>query len=151
MDAKSQLVSIFHKTWGWGVVYPIDHEVAQGPINFCDWMLNLSWDHFGVHQGENVRVNMEFKVTNKTYFEAYVIPWHGPMADWVECFFWDLACQHGRSRLNGLKFCVTLMISIWKISSLVFSQIHFLGFHPLGQSLGFIWQHSRWGYCKHRK
>ena len=33
----------------WGVVDTMDHEVVQRPCRRCGWLLNLSWDHFGVH------------------------------------------------------------------------------------------------------
>jgi hypothetical protein len=45
-----------------GVVYTMDQEFVMRPCKFCTWMLNMSWDHFGLHQGQNVRVTMEFKV-----------------------------------------------------------------------------------------
>jgi hypothetical protein len=30
-----------------------------------DWLLNLSWDHFGLHQVKHVRVTMEFEVLKR--------------------------------------------------------------------------------------
>ena len=33
-----------------GVVYTTQHEVISKPCKICDWLLNLSWDHFGLHQ-----------------------------------------------------------------------------------------------------
>ena len=42
------------------------HEVIPRPCTICDWLLNLSYDHFSLHQAKkNVRVTMEFKVPNK--------------------------------------------------------------------------------------
>ena len=39
------------------LVYTMDHEVIPRPCKIWDWLLNVSWDHFGLHQGEkNVRV-----------------------------------------------------------------------------------------------
>ena len=43
----------------------MDHEVVPRPCNICDWLLNLLWDHFGLHQGKNIRVIMEFKVPKR--------------------------------------------------------------------------------------
>ena len=39
----------------------MDHEVVPRPYKICDWLLNSSRDHFGLHQGENVKVTMEFE------------------------------------------------------------------------------------------
>jgi hypothetical protein len=30
----------------------MDREVAPRPCKICDWLLNSSWDHFGLHQGK---------------------------------------------------------------------------------------------------
>jgi hypothetical protein len=43
----------------------MDHEVVPRPCMICDWLLNSSQDHFGLHQGKNVRVTMESKVLNR--------------------------------------------------------------------------------------
>ena len=32
----------------------MDHEVIPRPCKICDWLLNMSWDHFNLHQGKNV-------------------------------------------------------------------------------------------------
>ena len=45
-----------------GVVYTMDHEVVPRPCKVCDWLLNLSRDHFNLHQGIYVKVTMEFDV-----------------------------------------------------------------------------------------
>jgi hypothetical protein len=50
-----------------GVVYIMDHEVVPKPCKVCDWLLNSSWDHFGLHQRKNVRVTMEFKVPKRHF------------------------------------------------------------------------------------
>ena len=33
-----------------GDVYTMDHEVVPMPCKVCDWLLNLSQDHFGLHK-----------------------------------------------------------------------------------------------------
>ena len=43
----------------------MDHEVVPRSWKVCDWLLNSSWDHFGLHQGTNVKVTMKFKVPKK--------------------------------------------------------------------------------------
>ena len=35
-----------------GLAYTMDHEVIPKPSKICDWMLNLSRDHFSLHQGK---------------------------------------------------------------------------------------------------
>ena len=32
----------------------MDHEVVPCSSKICDWSLNLSWDHSGLHQGEKI-------------------------------------------------------------------------------------------------
>ena len=54
----------------------MDHEVVPRSCKICDWLLNLYEDHFGLHQGENLIVIVEFE-TQKKYFKAYIIHWHG--------------------------------------------------------------------------
>jgi hypothetical protein len=34
-----------------GVVYTVDREVVPRLCKICDWLLNSSWGHFGLHQG----------------------------------------------------------------------------------------------------
>ena len=48
-----------------GASYNMDHEVLLRPCKICDWVLNLSRDHLGLHQGKSVRVTMEFKVSKR--------------------------------------------------------------------------------------
>ena len=43
----------------------MDHEVILRPHKICDWMLNSSQNHFGLHQGKNVRVIMGFGVSKR--------------------------------------------------------------------------------------
>jgi hypothetical protein len=40
----------------------MDHEVVPRSYKRCDWLLNSYREHFGLHQGENVKVTMEFEV-----------------------------------------------------------------------------------------
>ena len=42
--------------------YTMNHEDVPRPCKISDRLLNSSWDHFGLHQGQYVRVTMEFKV-----------------------------------------------------------------------------------------
>ena len=46
-------------------VYIMDHEVTPRPYKIYDWLLNSSWDQFGLHQGEIVRVTMKFEVPKR--------------------------------------------------------------------------------------
>jgi hypothetical protein len=43
----------------------MDYEVVPMPCKIRDWLLNSSWDHFGLHQGKNVIVTMEFEVPKR--------------------------------------------------------------------------------------
>ena len=58
------------------VVYTMDHEIIPRPYKICDWSLNSSWDHFGLHRGKNVKVTMEFE-SPKGIFEGlhYPLTW----------------------------------------------------------------------------
>ena len=47
------------------VVYTVDHEVVPKPCKIYDWMSNLSWDDFGLHQGKKVRATMEFEAPKR--------------------------------------------------------------------------------------
>ena len=49
-----------------GVVYTMGHEGVPRLCRICDWLLNLSQDHFGLYQGEKVRVTMKFEVHRDT-------------------------------------------------------------------------------------
>ena len=57
--------NIVVECWELGVVYTMDHEVVPRPCKICDWLLNLSRNHFGLHQGKNVRVIMKFEVPKR--------------------------------------------------------------------------------------
>ena len=68
-----------------GGVYTMDREVVLRPCKICDWLLNSSRDHFGLHQGENVIVTMEFEVPKRhilrptlfTQMVQWVLWWEG--------------------------------------------------------------------------
>ena len=45
-----------------------DHEVAPCSSKLCDWLLNLSHDHFSLHQEKYVRVTMELEVPTRPIF-----------------------------------------------------------------------------------
>ena len=57
----SNEIQAFQTMFLWHV-YTMHHEVVPRPCKICDWLLNWSWDDFSSHQGENVRVSMEFEV-----------------------------------------------------------------------------------------
>ena len=69
--------------WPWGVLHIMGHEVVPRPCKNCDWLLNSSRDHFGSHQGTNVRVTTEFEVPKRhilrptlfTYMVQHVLHW----------------------------------------------------------------------------
>ena len=47
-------------------VYTTDCEVVPRPCKICDWVLDSFRDHFGLHQGDSVRVvTMEFDVSER--------------------------------------------------------------------------------------
>ena len=61
----------------------MNHEVVSRPCKTCDWLLKSSRDHFGLHQGKNIRVTMEFKVPKRNILRptlftdmAYIIRLH---------------------------------------------------------------------------
>ena len=43
----------------------MDHKVIPRPCKICDWLLNSSRNHFGLHQGKIIRVIIEFKVPKR--------------------------------------------------------------------------------------
>ena len=45
----------------------MDHEVVPRPYNICDWLVNSSHNHFGLHQGEDVGVAVEFEVPKRHF------------------------------------------------------------------------------------
>ena len=63
-----------------GAVYIMDHEVVPRPYKTCDWLLNLSWDHFGLHWGKIVRVIMEFEVSKRHILRTTL---SNDMVQWV--------------------------------------------------------------------
>lgn len=44
----------------------MDHEVILDSFQICEWLLNLSWDHFSLHQEEiSVTMTLELKVPKR--------------------------------------------------------------------------------------
>ena len=66
--------------WPLGVVYTMDYEVVLGPCKSIDWLLNLSRDHFGLHQRKNVGVTMKVEVPPKHIFRLIIST---NMVQWV--------------------------------------------------------------------
>ena len=60
-----------------GVVYIMDHEVARCFSRICDWLLNSSRAHFGLHRGEKCQSDHGISDTQKACFHAYIIHCHG--------------------------------------------------------------------------
>ena len=56
-----------------GVVYTMDHEVVPRSYKIYDWLLNLSRDHFGLHQGNNCQSVHGVRGPPKTYLKAFII------------------------------------------------------------------------------
>ena len=48
-----------------GVVYTMGQLVVPRSCKICDWLFNFVQDHFGLHQGKNVKVTMEFEVPKR--------------------------------------------------------------------------------------
>ena len=51
----------------------MDHKVVPRPYRICDWLLNSSKDHFGLHQGKNVKVTTEFAFPGLHYPTGFVV------------------------------------------------------------------------------
>ena len=43
----------------------MDHEVVPRLCKPCDWLLNSSYDHFGLHQGKMIKMTMQFEVSKR--------------------------------------------------------------------------------------
>jgi hypothetical protein len=56
------MVLLYAVLWA---LYAMDHEVVPRLYKIYDWLLNSSYDHYGLHQGENVRVTMKFEVPKR--------------------------------------------------------------------------------------
>ena len=55
----------------------MDHEVVpKARVKTCDWPLNLSRDHFGLHQGINDEVTMDFEVPKRHVLRASPVTLH---------------------------------------------------------------------------
>jgi hypothetical protein len=52
---------------------PWTMKLSQGPVKKCDWLLNLSWDHFGLHQRKKYQNDRGVQGPHKTYSNAYTI------------------------------------------------------------------------------
>ena len=62
----------------------MEHEVVPRPSKICDWLLNSSHDHFGLHQKKKCQSDHGVWGPQRTYFEAYIVHWHGPTDYWWE-------------------------------------------------------------------
>ena len=76
-----------------GDVYTMNHEVIPRPCRICNWLLNSSWNHFGLHQGKNVKVTIEFEVPKRH------IPRHTLSTDMLQ---WVLLWER-QKRCSGRK------------------------------------------------
>jgi hypothetical protein len=54
------------------VVCTMHHNVILKPCKICDWLLNSSWIHFGLHQGKNCQSDHEVRGPQKTKFKARI-------------------------------------------------------------------------------
>ena len=81
----------------------MDHEVVPRHCKIFDWLLNLSRDHFGLHQGENVRVTMEFEVPRRHILRPTLSI---DMVQQVLWWEWQKRCS-GRKRQGPMakKYC----------------------------------------------
>jgi hypothetical protein len=73
-----------------GVVYTMDHEVIPRTCKIWDWLLNFSWDHFGLHQGKKCESDREVR-SPKDIFEGL----HYPLT-------WSNKFCGGRGKRGGL-------------------------------------------------
>ena len=79
------------QSWCSGAVYTMDHELVPRPYEACDWMLNSSQEHFGLHQAKNVREPIDFEVPKKQYLSPILF------TNMVQRFFrWE-----GQKRWSG--------------------------------------------------
>ena len=62
------------------IVYIMDREVVPRSCKICDWLLNPSQSHFGLHQGKNVIVTMEFEVRKRHVIRSTLAT---DMVQWV--------------------------------------------------------------------
>ena len=80
-----------------GVVYSMDHKVVPSSSKTCDWLLNSSKDHFGVHEEKYVRVIMEPEVTKR--------PIHRPTLSIVmvqRVLQWERHKRYSRCKCQGI-------------------------------------------------
>ena len=105
-----------------GVVHTMDHEVVPRPCKICDWLLNLSRDHFGLHQGKKCQSDHGvwdpqktkfLRPTLSTYMVQRVLWWErqkrcssttrrGPMANGVIVKFWWFFWELNTRELSNL-------------------------------------------------
>ena len=135
----------------------MDHEAVPRPCEICDWLLNLSWDHFGLHQRKDVRWTLEFEVPKRhivrptTNMGQWVLRWerqkrcssrktHGPMTkkccynQFLSIFFWGV----GKRRWRQEKTRENKRM----IKHDFFFQIFFWAY--VKKSIIFIFGHSSW-------
>ena len=68
----------------------MDHEVISKPCEIYDWLLNSSRDNFGLHQGKNVKVTMQFEAP-KDIFRGL----HYPL-QWILWWKRQKSCSGGK-------------------------------------------------------
>ena len=51
----------------------MDHEVIPRRCKICDWLLNLSGDHFSLHQEKKYQSDHEVQGPKNTCFKAHII------------------------------------------------------------------------------
>ena len=123
-----------------GVVYTMDHEVVPMSCKICDWLLNLSLNHFRFPPlKKNVKMNMEFEISKRHILRPTLSI---DMVQWVLWWGRQKRCS-GRKRQGPMakKCCYNkiLLILFWKQkmktierSNLIFllsSKMPFLGIH----------------------
>ena len=81
---KAQWKQVPHMWWDQLILYKRhktkgkDHEVIPCSSKICDWSLNLSRDHFGLHQGKKWKSDHGTWGPQKACFHAYIIHCHDP-------------------------------------------------------------------------
>ena len=62
----------------------MDHDVIPRSYKNVVWLLNLSREDFGLHQGKKCQSDHGVWGPQKTYFKAYIIHWHCQISFVVE-------------------------------------------------------------------
>jgi hypothetical protein len=82
----------------------MDHEVIPCSSKICDWPLNLSQDHFGLHQEKNVRVTMQLEISERPIFRSILFHCHGPtcfvVGEGREVLWLQMSRDHDRDLPN---------------------------------------------------